>query len=69
MMDRLLQSELFIACYVYIDDVVVFGKTILEVIDNTKRVLGLLFADGLKIGGLKCCFVVTCVELLGPTIE
>ena len=69
MIDRILRSELFESCFAYIDDIIVFGETISEVIARTKRVLALLFADGLKIGGLKCHFVVERVELLGRTLE
>ena len=37
-------------------------------IERTKRVLSLLKDDGLKLGGLKCYFLVKKVSLLGRTI-
>ena len=51
------------------DDVVVFGKTTTEVIERTRRVLELIRADHLKIGGLKCYFLLRRIQLLGKTIE
>ena len=68
-MDKILASELFVACFVYLDDVVVFGATAEEVINRTRRVLELIDADGLKISGLKCYFLLKRIELLGKTIE
>ena len=35
-MDQFLESELFIACFTYIDDVVIFGRTDLVVIKADK---------------------------------
>ena len=57
MMDRTLHSVLFKYCFAYIDDVVVFGHTIAEVLERTQVVCDLLFAEGLKLGGLKCKFL------------
>ena len=57
MMDCTLHSVLFKYCFAYIDDVVVFGHTIAEVLEHTQVVCNLLFAEGLKLGGLKCEFL------------
>ena len=39
MMDQLLENELFIACFIYTDNVVVFKHMHLELIQHTKCVL------------------------------
>ena len=39
MMDQLLKSELFVACFAYIDDVVIFEHKDLEVILYIKHIL------------------------------
>ena len=57
MMDCTLHLVLFKYCFAYIDDVVVFGCTITEVLEHTQVVCDLLFAEGLKLGGFKCEFL------------
>ena len=54
--DKVLSIELFILCFVYIDDVVVFSKTAVKVIKCNRFILGLIRADNLKIVGLKYFF-------------
>ena len=56
MMDKVLSIKLFVSCFVYIEDMVDFGKTSAEVIKCTRCILNLIRADNLKIGGLKCYF-------------
>ena len=65
MMDCTLHSVLFKYCFVYIDDAVVFGHTIAKVLECTQVVCNLLFAEGLKLGGLKCEFLLDEVYVLG----
>jgi hypothetical protein len=69
MMNDLLEDLLFAVCFVYIDDVIVFGRTETECLSNTKLVMDKIFADGLKLGGNKCEFLLTEVEVLGHKIS
>ena len=39
LMNRILGDSLFVKCFVFIDDVIVFGKTELECIQNTREVI------------------------------
>ena len=69
MMNNLLSDLLYTVCFVYIDDVIVFGETEDELLDNTRAVMELVFADNLKFGGLKCEFLLERVEVLGHIVE
>lgn len=69
MMNDILEELLFVVCFVYIDDVIVFGSTESELLSNTKLVMEKIFADGLKLGGLKCEFLLTEVDILGYRIR
>ena len=68
MMNKVLDSVLYVKCFVYIDDVVVFGKTQPECIANTKDVIDLIYKDNLKLGCLKCEFLLKSVEILGHIV-
>ena len=68
-MQNILGSLLYECCFVYIDDVIVYGSTEEEVLDNTRRVLELIFEDGLKCSGTKCEFLLRRVEVLGHVIN
>ena len=52
----------------YIDDVVVWGTTLEEVIANTWVVMGQMVAAGLRLNGTKCCFLAMEIEPLGHQI-
>ncbi len=56
-MNRILDDVLYIKCFVFIDDVVVFGTDESECIANAKEVIDLLYRDNLKLGCLKCEFL------------
>ena len=56
-------------CLVYIDDVVVWGDTATECLQNMKEVVKTLKAKGLMCNGEKCCLLTTRIELLGHIIE
>lgn len=60
---------LFRTCFVYIDDVIVFGATEAECIANTRQVVALIYGDGLKLGCLKCEFLLRTVDVLGHIIS
>ena len=68
-MDKVLLTELFISCFVYLDDIVVFGKTAIEVIERTLHISDLIRAGNMKIGELKCYFLLWHIQLLGKNIE
>ena len=68
-MNRLLHDILFDECFVYIDDIIIFGATEEECMQRTKNVLDRVFGDGLKLGGLKCEFLLTKVDVLGYVID
>ena len=69
MMHNILDELLYVVCFVYIDDVIVFGKDERECLQNSRRVLELIYNDGLKCSGLKCEFLLRRVEVLGQIIE
>lgn len=69
MMHNILDELLYAVCFVYIDDVVVFGQDEQECLKNSKRVLKLIYDDGLKCNGAKCEFLLRKVEILGHIIE
>ncbi len=69
MMQNILDELLYVVCFVYIDDVIVFGKDERECLQNSRRVLELIYNDGLKCSGLKCEFLLRRVEVLGHIIE
>ena len=68
MMDHILSLEMFIVCFAYIENLVMFGHTEMEVIEQTFHVLKLLKDDALKLGSLKYYFLLQKVSLLGRTV-
>ena len=61
-MNRVLHDVLFKICFVFIDeidDIIIFGETEEECIKNTQKVVELIFGDNLKLGGLKCEYLLT----------
>ena len=69
MMNDILADALYLKCFVYIDDVVVFGNSQAECIQNTKEIIQLIYDEGLKLGCSKCEFLVQKVEILGHVVE
>lgn len=69
MMNKILEDTLYIKCFVYIDDVIVFGKTQEECIANCKDVIDLIYKDNLKLGQQKCEFLLDTVEVLGHVVS
>ena len=68
-MNRVLHEVLFKICFVFIDDIIIFGETEEECIKNTQKVVELIFSDNLKLGGLKCEYLLTQVDILGHIIK
>ena len=56
MVNKILSTELFISCFLYIDNVVVFDKITAEVIEYTRHVLDLIRAENLKVEGQNAVF-------------
>lgn len=69
MMNDVLHPLLGKACYVYIDDIIVFGKDRIEHIENLKKVFYLLDKANLKINLEKSKFLKTSVEFLGHVVS
>lgn len=56
-------------CLVYIDDVVIWGDTAAECLENVKVVVRKLRRHGLLCNGEKCCLLSRRIELLGHVIQ
>jgi Reverse transcriptase (RNA-dependent DNA polymerase) len=69
MMNDALGDALFRTCFVYLDDVIVFAKTIPELLASGRDVINRLLTVGLKLSGLKSEFMITEVELLGRVVR
>jgi hypothetical protein len=68
-MDCILSGLTWKKCLIYIDDVIVFGKTVAEHNDNLADVFNKLEQAGLKLNPKKCHFFKTKVEYLGHFIS
>lgn len=68
MMYNILHQLLYVVCFVYIDDIIVFGKDE-ECLQNSKYVLELIYDDGLKCSNLKLEFLLCRFEVLDHIIE
>ena len=69
MMTRILGPLIGTTCLVYIDDVVVWGRSAAECLARVKEVVRVLRRHGLLCNGEKCCLLSTRIELLGHVIE
>lgn len=69
MMNKILEDALYIKCFVFIDDVIVFGNDDSECIKNAKDVIDMIYSDNLKLGCLKCEFLMSSVEILGHIVS
>ncbi|CAM1330037.1 Uncharacterised protein r2_g3911 [Pycnogonum litorale] len=68
-MNEVLEDLRWEACLIYIDDVVVFGKTFEEMCNNLRRVLKRFVAVGLRVKMKKCSFARNGIEYLGHVIS
>jgi transposase InsO family protein len=69
LMDKLLRGLTWRTCLVYIDDVMVFGKTFKETLENFEEVLGRLQGADLKLKPSKCSLFRREVEFLGHRVS
>ena len=69
LMDKMLDGLKFKKCLVYIDDIVIFGKTFKETLDNFQEVLTRIESYGLKLKPKKCKIFRTEVEYLGRVVS
>ena len=68
MMDSALRGLVGKYCFVYLDEIVVFGKTLQEHNDNLKLLLDRLRETGLKLQPDKCEYLRPELEYLGHLI-
>ena len=64
-----LAGLVMIICEVYLDDIIVFGKTNTEFIDRLRQVFGRLRKHKITLNPKKCIFGVPSVEYVGHTID
>ena len=69
MMDRALNGLIHKICLVYIDDIIVYGKTISDLMENLRIVLSRLRDYNLLLKPKKCNFFQTSVDFLGHVIS
>ena len=69
MMDILLAGLKWNTCLVYLDDIVVFSKTLSEHLERHEAVLKRLLQARLKLKLLKCFFLATCLKILGYMVS
>jgi hypothetical protein len=68
MMERVLEGLPFENCRVYIDDILVSGKSFQELLASLSLVLSRLRREGLKISAKKCKFLQRTVNFLGHVV-
>ena len=68
MMDRVLQGLRWSHCLVYLDDIISFGTTFLDALDNLTLIFERLGAYGLQLKSTKCHLFQTSVPFLGHIV-
>ena len=69
LMERVLKGLVGESCMVYLDDILVIGKTFEQHMDNLKKVFGRIERAGLKLKPKKCHLIQPCVEYLGYVVS
>ena len=69
MMETLLSDLLWRKCLVYLDDVIVFGKTFEDCLSNLEEVLKRIMSNGLKLKPKKCNLFKKDINYLGRIIS
>ena len=68
LMDKVLQLLQWEKCLVYLDDIIVFGKTFSETLDNLRCVMQRLKAANLKLKASKCQWFWQSMKYLGHIV-
>ena len=69
LMNLILRKENWINCVIYLDDILIFGKTIEEHNQRLEMVLSRIKQAGLKLAPTKCRFMQTEIKYLGHVIN
>ena len=69
MMETLLSDFLWKKCLVYLDDVIVFGKSFQECLSNLDEIIGRIHSNGLKLNVKKCKIFQKSITYLGRIIS
>ncbi|XP_019888240.1 uncharacterized protein LOC109611168 [Ooceraea biroi] len=65
LMEKVLHGLLMRVCFVYLDDVIIYGKTFEEMLENLRKVFQRIRAANLKVNPKKCAFLRREVKYLG----
>lgn len=69
LMERVLKGLQWDRCLVYLDDIIVMGKTLVELVDNLSKVLDRLRDAGMKLKPSKCVMFSKKVRYLGHIVS
>ena len=69
MMENMLSDYLWKRCLVYLDDIIIFGKTFEECLENLELVLVRIISNGLKLKPKKCNLFQKSINYLGRVIS
>ena len=69
LMEQVLAGLQYDRCLVYLDDIIVAGKTIEETVENFEKVLARLRSAGLKLKPSKCTLFAKSVHYLGHVVS
>ena len=69
MMETLLSDFLWKKCLVYLDDVIVFGKSFQDCLSNLDEIIGRIHSNGLKLNIKKCKIFQKSITYLGRIIS
>ena len=68
LMDRVLQGLRWSRCLVYLDDIISFGSTFSDALDNLTLIFERLLSYGLQLKSTKCHLLQTSVPFLGHIV-
>ena len=68
LMDRVLQGLRWSRCLVYLDDIISFGSTFRDALDNLTFIFERLRSNGLQLKSTKCHLIQTSVPFLGHIV-
>jgi transposase InsO family protein len=68
-LESILREHLKVRCLVYLDDIIIFGATFNELLQNFKLIMATLSAAGAALGIKKCVFLAREIQYLGNIIS